>query len=45
MLPDKIDIVKLPHHGSGKNTNKNFVRKYQMWYIWYISATARIQEY
>lgn len=27
MLPDKIDIVKLPHHGSGKNIDKNFIRK------------------
>lgn len=27
MLPDKIDIVKLPHHGSGKNMDKNFIRK------------------
>ncbi|RKJ47555.1 hypothetical protein D7Y05_16415 [bacterium 1XD42-54] len=26
MLPDKIDIVKLPHHGSGKNTDKNFIQ-------------------
>lgn len=26
-LPDKIDIVKLPHHGSGKNMDKDFIRK------------------
>lgn len=25
-LPDKIDIVKLPHHGSGKNVEKEFIQ-------------------
>lgn len=25
-LPNKIDIVKLPHHGSGKNVSKEFVQ-------------------
>ena len=25
-LPDKIDIVKLPHHGSGKSIDKEFIR-------------------
>ena len=25
-LPDCIDVVKLPHHGSGRNIDKNFIR-------------------
>lgn len=26
-LPEKIDIVKLPHHGSGKNITKQFIQR------------------
>lgn len=39
-LPDAIDIVKLPHHGSGKNTDKNFIRKTKVSY-YLISTDSR----
>ena len=43
-LPDKIDIVKLPHHGSGKNTDKNFIRNtYVSYYL--ISTNGKHQEH
>ncbi len=31
-LPESIDVVKLPHHGSGKSNLKNFIRKYAVGY-------------
>lgn len=39
-LPEEIDIVKLPHHGSGKNTDKNFIRKTKVSY-YLISTDSR----
>lgn len=31
-LPSNIDVVKLPHHGSGRNINKEFVRNKSVGY-------------
>ncbi|MCM1237026.1 MAG: MBL fold metallo-hydrolase [Ruminococcus flavefaciens] len=31
-LPDKIDIVKLPHHGSAKNITKGFIQQTDVTY-------------
>lgn len=39
-LPEKIDIVKLPHHGSGKNTTKQFIQRTDAAY-YLISTDAR----
>ena len=39
-LPKEIDIVKLPHHGSGKNTDKNFIRKTKV-FCYLISTDGR----
>lgn len=36
-LPDKIDIVKLPHHGSGKNITKEFIQQTDVAY--YLMST------
>lgn len=39
-LPEKIDIVKLPHHGSGKNITKQFIRRTDVAY-YLISTDGR----
>lgn len=39
-LPDKIDIVKLPHHGSGKNITKEFIQQTDVKY-YLISTDGR----
>ena len=31
-LPQNINVVKLPHHGSGKSTEKNFIKTYTVGY-------------
>ncbi len=39
-LPNKIDIVKLPHHGSGKNVTKEFIQRTDVAY-YLISTDGR----
>lgn len=39
-LPNKIDIVKLPHHGSGKNITKEFIQQTDVKY-YLISTDGR----
>ena len=43
-LPTKVDVVKLPHHGSEKNINKEFIRETEVEYF-ILSTDGKRQEH